>query len=413
MSNDIHHDKNLDDPQTWKESGNEFFNKGQYEEAIKCYGHAIQLDPNYIDAWNNMGLSLLKIGKIEEAKECNERVKRLKTGQISHASHSPPPISPIKNENFSTTNQSKTYDEIKKQYESGEISYDQFQKLINSSLKTVEKDNRVNIGSAEDTTKSESKFCNYCGAELKFRDAEICPNCGMRLRGTTKQIIHEEKNPGIAALCSFFIPGLGQIYNGDVGKGIAFLFGTLIGALFLFIPGLIIWIFGMYDAYKTSKRMNSGEIPYKSTNTVAMILFGIIGAVLIIIFVIIVAAIIAAFVFGLAGTSSSGGFPSSGGVTSSAKNVGLTVSIDNGGIGKITLQGGTDLPRITAMYYSIDNGEFYPVKATTAGSSAPIASNFASVGNSVYTGESILEKRLIIKSKFNDGSEQIVFDKKF
>lgn len=30
------------------------------------------------------------------------------------------------------------------------------------------------------------------------------------------------KNPGIAAVLSFLITGLGQIYNGQIGKGIGF-----------------------------------------------------------------------------------------------------------------------------------------------------------------------------------------------
>ena len=97
-------------------------------------------------------------------------------------------------------------------------------------------------------------FCPKCGSELKFEEAEICPNCGMRLRETTKQV-EKEKNPGIAVLCSFFIPGLGQFYNGDLGKGIAFFLGTFIASLFFFIPGVIVWIFGMYDAYKNSKKI--------------------------------------------------------------------------------------------------------------------------------------------------------------
>ncbi|MDD3111874.1 MAG: hypothetical protein PHU26_06235 [Methanofollis liminatans] len=38
-------------------------------------------------------------------------------------------------------------------------------------------------------------------------------------------------------------------------------------------PGLIVAIYGIYDVYKTAKRMNAGEIPYRATNVLHMILF--------------------------------------------------------------------------------------------------------------------------------------------
>ncbi|WP_416445727.1 hypothetical protein ACH3O9_07155 [Leeuwenhoekiella sp. A16] len=47
-------------------------------------------------------------------------------------------------------------------------------------------------------------------------------------------------NPGDAALLSFFIPGVGQMYKGDVGTGIAWLIFTYLGYFLLIIPGLIL-----------------------------------------------------------------------------------------------------------------------------------------------------------------------------
>lgn len=69
----------LDNPETWKNFGNDYFSQGKYEEAIKSYAHAIELDTNYLDAWNNMGLALLKLGKIDEAKQVNEHIKKIKS----------------------------------------------------------------------------------------------------------------------------------------------------------------------------------------------------------------------------------------------------------------------------------------------------------------------------------------------
>lgn len=68
----------IDDPATWKRSGNELFKRGFYKIALKFYRRAIELNPGFIEAWNNLGLSFLKIGKLEEARLCNQKVKELK-----------------------------------------------------------------------------------------------------------------------------------------------------------------------------------------------------------------------------------------------------------------------------------------------------------------------------------------------
>ena len=98
---------------------------------------------------------------------------------------------------------------------------------------------------------------------------------------------HERKSTGTAIIASFFIPGLGQIYNGQILKGVLFIImiplsvlislaigvseaqkcdlfmkwytgctSTQEGATFLvmimiFAP--IFWVYNLYDAYKTAK----------------------------------------------------------------------------------------------------------------------------------------------------------------
>lgn len=57
---------------------------------------------------------------------------------------------------------------------------------------------------------------------------------------------------GVPALLSFFIPGLGQIVKGEVGKGIFIFIGVGIGSL-LIIPGVIIWVWQIADAYNSNK----------------------------------------------------------------------------------------------------------------------------------------------------------------
>ena len=69
------------------------------------------------------------------------------------------------------------------------------------------------------------------------------------------------KNPSVATILSFFFMGLGQIYNGQVGKGILFiiLYGISIALTFViigFITTPILWIWGMVDANNSAKRIN-------------------------------------------------------------------------------------------------------------------------------------------------------------
>ena len=62
------------------------------------------------------------------------------------------------------------------------------------------------------------------------------------------------KSPGIALLLSLLICGVGQMYNGQVGKGILMLIGGIVA--WLVFLGWVIWIWSMVDAYQTAKRMN-------------------------------------------------------------------------------------------------------------------------------------------------------------
>ncbi len=54
-------------------------------------------------------------------------------------------------------------------------------------------------------------------------------------------------NPGLAAVLSFFIPGVGQIYNGAFLRGIFWL--VLTPGLWLWSAGTLGWIFHIASAY--------------------------------------------------------------------------------------------------------------------------------------------------------------------
>ena len=102
------------------------------------------------------------------------------------------------------------------------------------------------------------KYCKNCGSQIDL-NAEICPKCGVR-----QMAAKTEKSPAIALVLSFIFPGIGQIYNDQTKKGIYLIVGyivswllivILIGALLI----LLIWLYGMYDAYTSAKAINEGK----------------------------------------------------------------------------------------------------------------------------------------------------------
>ena len=46
------------------------YNLNKYEEAIECYNKAIQINPNYSEAFYSKGSALDDLKKYEEAIEC-------------------------------------------------------------------------------------------------------------------------------------------------------------------------------------------------------------------------------------------------------------------------------------------------------------------------------------------------------
>ncbi|MDD5686024.1 MAG: type IV pilin N-terminal domain-containing protein [Methanoregulaceae archaeon] len=119
---------------------------------------------------------------------------------------------------------------------------------------------------------------------------------------------------------------------------------------------------------------------------------------------VILAAVIAAFVFGLAGT------------TGTSKNVGLTVVTNGTNEGfKVTVQGGTDLPTLTNLQYSVDGSNFYALNTTTGGTH----SGSYGVGEVLWTGENADSDvpnngvKLTIRGTFTDGSQQVLFDRQY
>lgn len=81
--------------------------------------------------------------------------------------------------------------------------------------------------------------CPFCGFEQWIGTAAPMPVQANHPSGIT---------PGVAALLSFLIPGLGQLCRGNTGKGVGFFFAALLGYMLFIVPGLIIHICVVVDA---------------------------------------------------------------------------------------------------------------------------------------------------------------------
>jgi len=94
------------------------------------------------------------------------------------------------------------------------------------------------------------------------------------IRESSKNMTDDEKrdlykryktNPVIGVILNLFIPGVGQIYNGELRKAIAIFAGMFISVILIIVfIGLLllpaIWVYSLYDAYKSAEYKN--EIIY-------------------------------------------------------------------------------------------------------------------------------------------------------
>ena len=51
---------------------------GRYEEALQAIDKALELNPDYSDAWYNKGVALRKLGRYEEALQAIDKALKLK-----------------------------------------------------------------------------------------------------------------------------------------------------------------------------------------------------------------------------------------------------------------------------------------------------------------------------------------------
>ena len=76
----------------------------------------------------------------------------------------------------------------------------------------------------------------------------------------TKTISKPDANPIVALLLTWFVLGLGHlIVNGQQRKWLYTLLAGIAGCCACLLPGIVIGIFSVVDAYQTAERLKNGE----------------------------------------------------------------------------------------------------------------------------------------------------------
>ncbi len=194
--------------------------KGKHEEALEYYTKALSKNPKDSDILCNRGNVYLDMGKYDKAIEDYGRAIKLNP-----------------NDSDLYTNRADVYRKL------GEN-----EKALKDYKKALEiKTNEISSKSNEDEVKEDK---NKIG-----------------------KIQYTIKDPVIAAILSFFVPGLGHIYGGEIEKGLGLIFlwgcavllssgliGSIMFAALLSIVTrpivFILMIMGAFDAYKTVKKNN-------------------------------------------------------------------------------------------------------------------------------------------------------------
>jgi TM2 domain-containing membrane protein YozV len=202
-----------DDSAIWKSAGNIFFKQKDFKNALKCYEIAIELDNDNTDVLNNIAMTYRNTGRDEDAKVILDYIKNIDSNDRKRqkkAETSSPALAPV----------------------------------------PIPIPTKIPDGYYTRST-------NGGGLPPAYSNSPET----------------ERKSPVVALILAFFFGGAGQIYNGRLVKGLAIFFCQLLGLIAFVIPGLVVWIYAMYDAYSTSNRMNLRHIPFKKASVIDWIVY--------------------------------------------------------------------------------------------------------------------------------------------
>ena len=78
---------------------------------------------------------------------------------------------------------------------------------------------------------------------------------------TDAQLMTVRKNEALSVILTIILAGIGHLYLGKIKRGLVFLVitiivGWIIGAVLLFIPTIIWYLYAIYDCYNLTKQYN-------------------------------------------------------------------------------------------------------------------------------------------------------------
>jgi TM2 domain-containing membrane protein YozV len=120
-----------------------------------------------------------------------------------------------------------------------------------------------------ETIKAQAKVCRYCGRDLVTGQTASPPTY---VQQAPPQVVvqtqsQREWSPGIAAVLSFFIPGLGQIYKAQIARGILVFLMTVGGYALFVVPGIIMHLIAIVDATQGDPYSKTTSRPSGGTNS--------------------------------------------------------------------------------------------------------------------------------------------------
>lgn len=137
---------------------------------------------------------------------------------------------------------------------------------------SVEPESQPDTTERDRSAAHDEVFCSSCGESIK-REAEVCPHCGVRQTAASGS---NDLNPGISAIASLIVPGAGQIYNGQMGRGAVAFLGAIVADTLITVLALVLTLIVIgplffllipvvhlgiaYDAYTQAEKINNGEI---------------------------------------------------------------------------------------------------------------------------------------------------------
>jgi TM2 domain-containing membrane protein YozV len=124
-----------------------------------------------------------------------------------------------------------------------------------------------------------SGVCHHCQVTVQGKIyCRVCVESVLSPRLESRDMAEEIKlkDPASAAAMSMLHPGLGQLYNGDIRKGIVLVVSNvcavilciliclaihwIVGVLMLLIAWGTLWGYGIWDAYQYASQFNENRI---------------------------------------------------------------------------------------------------------------------------------------------------------